>query len=198
MLGIISLIILILLIILIGWFVLTYNGFIRLRNLKDESWSGIDVQLRRRYNLIPNLVETVKGYMQHERGLFADIARLRTKCLETANVREKGEADHSLTQALKTLFAVSENYPALKANENFMNLQETLSSIEEEIQMARRYYNGTIRNYNIKVQTFPSMLIARIFGFRKEEFFQVEGEIERQVPSVKFEKEKSEETKESK
>ena len=178
--------IIVVLVVLILWFVVTYNSFIRLRNFIRESWSGVDVQLKRRYSLIPNLLETVKGYMKHERGLFEDVARIRTECMNTGNIREKGQAENSLTQTIKTLFAVAENYPDLKASQNFLDLQENISSIEEAIQLARRYYNGTVRNYNIAVESFPSMLVARMFGFKQEEFFQIEEESERESPEIKI------------
>jgi len=124
--------------------------------------------------------------MKHERGLFENIARIRTECMNTGNIRKKGEVENSLTQTIKTLFAVAENYPDLKASQNFLDLQGNLSAIEEAIQLARRYYNGTVRNYNIAVESFPSMLVAQMFGFKQEEFFQIEEESERESPEIKL------------
>ena len=132
-----------------------YNGLIQLKVLVDEAWSGIDVQLKRRYDLIPNLVETVKGYASHEKETFEKIAQLRSSAMGATGVEEKGKIEAELTSTLKTLFAVAESYPELKANENFKELQNSLTSIEEEIQGARRYYNGTVRDYNTKIMVFP-------------------------------------------
>lgn len=168
------------------WFVVTYNQFIREKNLISEAWSGIDVQLKRRYDLIPNLIETVKGYMQHERKLFEEIANLRAKSLSSESIREKAGAEDALTRTLKTLFAVAEAYPELKANQNFLDLQKSLTDIEAEIQLSRRYYNGTVRNFNIRVESFPSSIVAKKFGFTKREFFEIEDAAQRKKPEVKF------------
>ncbi len=171
------------------WGVLAFNKFIRDRNLVREAWSGIDVQLKRRYDLVPALVETVKGYSRHERKLFEDIAELRSRCMATEGVREKGEAENALSRMFKNLFAVAEAYPELKANQNFLDLQKNLTEIEDQIQLARRYYNGTVRNYDIRVESFPSMLVANLFGFRRVDFFEIELATERKAPEVKLYKE---------
>ena len=171
---------------LILWFVALYNRFIRGKNLVHEAWSGIEVQLKRRHDLIPNLLETVKGYMQYERQLLQDITSLRSKSMSTDNIKEKASAENALSGTLKTLFALAEAYPDLKANQSFLDLQRNLADIEEQIQLARRYYNGTVRDYNILVESFPSVLVARFFGFNLADFFEVETATEREVPAVKF------------
>ena len=161
---------------IIGLVILLYNSLVQLKVLVDEAWSGIDVQLKRRYDLIPNLVETVKGYAKHEKQTFEKIAELRTSAMNAKTVAEKGKADGMLTATLKTLFAVAENYPELKANENFLSLQSSLSEIESEVQGARRYYNGTVRDFNTKIMVFPNNLLAGMLGFKAREFFQAEEE----------------------
>src|SRR3989344_4441988 len=161
---------------IIGLVILLYNSLVQLKVLVDEAWSGIDVQLKRRYDLIPNLVETVKGYAKHEKQTFEKIAELRTSAMNAKTVAEKGKADGMLTATLKTLFAVAENYPELKANENFLSLQSSLSEIESEVQGARRYYNGTVRDFNTKIMVFPNNLLANMLGFKAREFFQAEEE----------------------
>jgi LemA protein len=168
------------------WFVALYNRFIRGKNLMLEAWSGIDVQLKRRHDLIPNLLETVKGYMQYERAVLQEITDLRSRSISATSVREKGEAENALSQTLRSLFAVAEAYPDLKANQNFLDLQKNLTDIEEQIQLARRYYNGTVRDFNIMVEAFPSALVASGFGFKLAEYFEIEATAEREVPSVKF------------
>jgi LemA protein len=167
-------------------FIAIYNRFIRVRNLVEEGWSGIDVQLKRRTNLIPNLVEAVKGYMGHERELLSQITELRAQSMSARDVGEKGRLEGLLSRSLANVFAVAEGYPDLKANQNFLELQQQLSEIEEQIQMARRYYNGTVRNLNIQVESFPSNIVAGIFNFTKAEFFEIEDQAERAVPQVKF------------
>lgn len=162
-----------------------YNGFIKLQNLCDNAWSDIDVQLKRRYDLIPNLVNTVKGYAKHEKEVFENVTKARAAATEAKSPQEQAEAENFLTSALRQLFAVVENYPELKANENFIELQKTLSEVEDKIQNARRYYNAVVRDLNIKVQSFPSNIIAAIFNFNKREFFEIE-EGERSVPEVEF------------
>jgi len=174
-----------LLVIVILWFIAAYNGFIRLRNLCDNSWSDVDVQLKRRYNLIPNIVNTVKGYAKHEREVFENVTKARAEATAATSPVEKSGAENMLTSALRQLFAVVENYPELKANTNFLELQKELSLIEDAIQNARRYYNAVVRDFNIKVESFPSNLVARIFKFLKREFFEIE-EGERTVPKVEF------------
>jgi len=152
----------------------------------EEGWSGIDVQLKRRANLIPNLIETVKGYMGHERELLEKVTELRSKAMKAENVGEKARLEGELSRSLVNVLAVAENYPDLKANQNFLDLQEQLAKIEDEIQMARRYYNGTVRNLNIKIESFPSNIVANIFHFTKAEFFEIEDEADRKVPKVSF------------
>jgi LemA protein len=161
--------------------VVLYNGLVQLKVLVDEAWSGIDVQLKRRYDLIPNLVETVKGYAKHENSTFEKIAELRSAAMNAKGVEEKGQLENQLTGTLKTLFAVAENYPELKANVNFLELQSSLGSIENEIQGARRYYNGTVRDFNTKILVFPNSLIAGVLGFKAREFFAAEEEAKQNV-----------------
>jgi LemA protein len=162
-----------------------YNSFIRLKNLCDNAWSDVDVQLKRRYDLIPNLVNTVKGYAKHEKQLFENVTKARAEATAAKTPGEQAKAENMLTSALRQLFAVAENYPELKANTNFLNLQSSLSEIESDIQNARRYYNAVVRDNNIKVESFPSNIIASIFNFKKREFFEME-EGERAVPKVEF------------
>lgn len=169
----------------IVWAVSVYNRLIKLSNMKEEGWSGIDVQLKRRFDLIPNLVETVKGYSTHEKDVFLKVTEARASISRAQSVGERAESENMLSGALKSLFAVAESYPELKANTNFLQLQEQLSSLENDIQMSRRYYNGATRDYNIAIATFPAVLIARQFGFTKGEFFEAD-EGERTVPPVAF------------
>lgn len=168
-----------------GAIVALYNGLVKLKVLVDEAWSGIDVQLKRRYDLIPNLVETVKGYAKHEQGTFEKVTALRNSAMNAKGVGEKAELEGQLTETIKTLFAVAENYPELKANQNFLDLQGQLSKIEDELQGARRYYNGTVRDFNMKVQVFPTNLIAGMLGFKSREFFEAE-EVAKKNVEVKF------------
>ena len=168
------------------WLIVIYNLFIRDRNLMKEAWSGIDVQLKRRHNLIPNLVTTVKGYSKHERNLFEDITEKRAKTIQVDNIKEKSTLETDLSGMLKTLFAVVENYPDLRANENFLDLQNQLTEIEDQIQLSRRYYNGTVRNYNIRVESFPNNIVAGLFDFKPEEFFEITFATERKKPEVKL------------
>jgi LemA protein len=163
-----------------------FNRFIRYRAMVREALSGVDVQLKRRHDLIPNIVDTVKGYMGYERKVLEDVTRLRASVAGNKTVKEKGEAENSLSQGLKNIFAVAESYPDLKANESFLGLQNNLTEIEDQIQLARRYYNGTVRNYNILVESFPGNLIAKIFNFARAGFFEIEYATERKVPDVKF------------
>ena len=158
-----------------------YNGLVQSKVLVDEGWSGIDVQLKRRYDLIPNLVETVKGYATHEKETFEKIAQLRSAAMSATGIEEKGKLENQLSSTLKTLFAVAENYPELKANQNFLDLQTTLASIEEEIQGARRYYNGTVRDFNTKIMVFPNNIFAGMLGFKVREFFAAEEEAKQNV-----------------
>ncbi len=164
-----------------------YNRLVRNRNLVDEGWSGIETQLKRRANLIPNLVDTVKGYATHEREAFEEVTKLRTQTMGTSDIGERGQKEGLLTAALGRLFAVAEAYPDLKANQNFIDLQDDLSKIEDEIQLARRYYNGTVRNMNIVVESFPSNIIANSFAFVTAKFFEIDNPDDRAVPDVSFE-----------
>ena len=156
------------------WLLLAYNGFIQLRNRIDNAWSQIDVQLKRRFDLIPNLVETVKGYAKHEKETFRMVTEARTRMMNAGSVKETAEAENMLSGALKTLFAVSENYPELKANQNFLMLQEELSGTESKIAYARQFYNDEVLKLNTKVETLPDSIIASVFGFKKRDYFQVE------------------------
>ena len=156
--------------------VLMYNGLVRARNRKDEAWSDIDVQLKRRYDLIPNLISTVKGYAKHEQETLTKVTEMRTRALEADGVKAKGEAENMLTGALKTIFAVAENYPDLKASENFAELQRELSDTENKIQSARRFYNATVQDLNTAIQTFPRNIIAGVFSFKEAEFFELSEE----------------------
>ena len=181
-------IIFIVLAVVVLWFVFVYNRFIRLRNRSEEAWADIDVQLKRRYNLIPNLIETVKGYASHEMGVFEKVTEARTRALNAesgGNVKKMEKAENMLSGALKTLFAVSENYPDLKANANFLDLQRELADAENKIQAARRFYNTNVMALNTRVESFPYNLIANTFKFSKREFFEIE-EGEKEVPKVKF------------
>ena len=172
-------------VIIVFWLMAVYNGLIRLKNRTDEAWSDIDVQLKRRYDLIPNLVETVKGYAKHERELFENVTKARTTAMGVRGMEEKVKAENMLSQTLKSLFAVAENYPQLKASENFAKLQDELSDTENKIQAARKFYNGNVRDFNTKIQVFPNNLVAGMLKFIKYEFFGVE-EGEKENVKVKF------------
>lgn len=163
-----------------------YNRLVKNQNLVQEGWSGIEVQLKRRADLIPNLIETVKGYMGHERAVLERVTELRAQSLKQGSPGEKGRVEGMLSTALGNLFAVAENYPDLKASQNFVELQRALADIEEQIQLARRYYNGAARNLNILVDSFPSNLVARAFGFERVEYFELEEAGDRAVPRVSF------------
>lgn len=166
--------------------VFTYNLFVRDKNLIKEAWSGIDVQLKRRHNLVPNLVESVKGYSQHEKNLLEEITRKRSEATRVESIKEKAPAESDLSGVLKNLFIVAENYPDLKASQNFLDLQNQLVEIEDQLQFARRYYNGAVRNYNIRVESFPSNIIAGIFDFKQENFFEITLATEKSIPEVKL------------
>jgi LemA protein len=156
-----------------------YNSVIRLKNKCDEGWADIDTQLKRRYDLIPNLVETVKGYAAHESGTLEKVIEARNIAMKAETPEEKEKAENAITGALKTIFALSESYPDLKANQNFLDLQQTLKEVEEHLQLSRRYYNATVRDFNTKIEVFPNNFIARIFKFTQRNFFQAdEGEKE--------------------
>lgn len=166
-------IILAIVVVVVVWFIAAYNGFVRLITHAKEAWADIDVQLKRRYDLIPNLVNTVKGYATHEKEAFENVTKARAMSMGAATPEAKGQAENMLTGALKTLFAVAEAYPELKANQNFLALQTELSDTENKIQAARRFYNGNVRDLNIKIDSFPSNVIARMFTFGKMEFFEL-------------------------
>lgn len=178
------LIIIVIVTLILTWIVFIYNRFIKGKNMVKEAWSGIDVQLKRRYDLIPNVVDAVKGYSNYEKELLQDITNIRSKTMQLNSPAEKAQPESELSGLLKNLFAVVENYPDLKANQNFLNLQNQLTEVEDQIQYARRYYNGTVRDYNTRVELFPSNLVASLFGFRKQEFFEISQAIERDTPEV--------------
>ncbi len=179
----IALIIIVALILLV---ISMYNNLVRLRQKVKNSWSQIDVQLQRRFDLIPNLVETVKGYMEHEEGVLAKVAELRTSWANAGSIHEKAELDNQLSGALKTIMAVSESYPELKANQNFSELQQELQNTENKISFSRQFYNDTVTMYNTKLEVFPSNIIASMFGFKVEDFFKVESEEARKNIKVDF------------
>ena len=183
MIGLIGLLIVAALVI---WSIFTYNLLVKCKNLVREAWSGIDVQLKRRADLIPNLVEAVKGYKQFERKTLEEVTALRSKSVAADGIQNKADSENAISRALKSIFAVVEAYPELKANQSFLDLHKNLVEIEDQLQMARRYYNGTVRDYNILSQSFPSNLIAGSFRFDKAEFFEIEYATERQVPEVKI------------
>ncbi len=169
------------------WLLVTFNRLVRLRNHCREAWSNIDTELKRRYALIPNLVNTVKGYAAHERGLLDEVTRLRAECAQaTGSPREQALPENQLVRALNRLIAVVENYPDLKASSNFLQLQEELANTEDRIQAARRFYNGNVREMNNAVQSFPSNIVAGAFAFGEQEFFQIEDAAVRQAPQVRM------------
>jgi len=182
---------------MVGWIILgvlvvigfmlvgMYNGLVQLRVRTDSAWSDIDVQLKRRHDLIPNLVETVKGYAAHEKGTFENVAKFRSQAMQATTPVDKAAAENQLSGALKSLFAVAEAYPELKANQNFMELQGSLSQLEDTIQNARRYYNAVVRDLNTKIQSFPTNILAGMFGFQTRQFFEVAA-TDREPVAVKF------------
>lgn len=178
-------IILVVVVVILGWIIATFNRFIVLRNRLKESWSDIDVQLRRRYDLIPNLVETVKGYATHEKELFENVTKARNMAMGAQTMKEHSEAENFLSSTLKSLFAVSENYPQLRASENFLELQRELRDTEDKIQAARRFYNTNARDMNTGVESFPANIVSSTFGFKVAEFFEIE-EAAKEPVSVKF------------
>jgi LemA protein len=172
-----------------GFLVVTYNGLIKLKNRVKEAWSDIDVQLKRRYDLIPNLIETVKGYAKHESETFEKVVEARSAAMsaqEGGNAQEQAEAENMLSSTLKSIFALSEAYPDLKANQNFLELQRELTDTEDKIQASRRFYNGNVRDFNTKIEVFPTNLIAGILSFKKFDFFEVGNEKERENVKVEF------------
>lgn len=176
-LGIVGFLILVLIVL--------YNSLVRLRNQVKNSWAQIDVQLKRRNDLIPNLIETVKGYAKHEKGVFEQVTKARTSVMNAGSVKEKAEASNMLSNTLKSLFAVSENYPDLKANQNFLQLQEELSGTENKIAYSRQHYNDMVMVFNTKIEVFPSNMIANMFNFKQENLFET-AEKEKAVPKVQF------------
>lgn len=166
--------------------VVIYNAMVKGDNLVQEAWHGIDVQLKRRYDLIPNLIETVRGYTKHEKATLEDIVKLRNSYQKADNVDEKAQNSAELSGMLKYLFALSENYPDLKSNQNFIEMQKSLEKIEEDLQQARRYYNATVRHYNILVTIFPLNLLAAQFNFTKKDYFQIDNDSERENVKVSF------------
>ena len=182
---IIGLIVLGIIVLLVVFLIALYNGLVRSRNNVDNAWSQIDVQLKRRYDLIPNLVETVKGYAAHEKGVFEAVTAARSNAMQAQGPEQQAQAENALSGTLKSLFAVAEAYPDLKANQNFLNLQEELTSTEDRIAYARQYYNDTVLRYNNKIQTFPAVMLAGMFGFSKKEFFDAPPE-EQQPVKVQF------------
>lgn len=178
------LIALIIIIFMLFCFFIIYNKFIRLRNMVEEAWSGIEVQLKRRCNLVPNLVDTVKAYAMHEKDLFENVTESRKRAMNSYHIHERNNEEKILSNSMLKIFAVVENYPDLKANENFLKLQEELVDIEDQIQYARRYFNGTVRNNNIFVKSFPSLIVANMFKFKEREFFDLESIKDGIVPKV--------------
>jgi LemA protein len=168
------------------WIIAVYNGLIKLKNRTDEAWSDIDVQLKRRYDLIPNLIETVKGYAKHEQGTLQKVVDARTSAMsQSGNVADKAKAENMLSSTLKSIFALSEAYPDLKANQNFAKLQDELSDTENKIQAARRFYNGNVRDFNTKIEVFPNNVIAGMLSFKKYDFFEADA-AEKENVQVKF------------
>jgi LemA protein len=168
------------------WVIAAFNGLVVLKNRAKEAWADIDVQLKRRYDLIPNLVETVKGYATHERELFEKVTQARANAMNAQGTQAKAQAENMLSGTLKSLFAVSENYPDLKASVNFLELQRELTDTEDKVQASRRFYNTNVRDLSIKIESFPANLIASSFGFKQMELFQAANEAERQPVAVKF------------
>lgn len=178
-----------LVVLVVLWIVGMYNGLITLRNRVKEAWSDISVQLKRRYDLIPNLVETVKSYAKHEKDVFTDVTKARTAAMSAKNIDDKAAAENMLSDTLKSLFAVSENYPDLKASQNFLDLQDELSDTENKIEASRRFYNGQVRDFNTKLEVFPTNIFGKQLGFKSEPFFEIdqsEAESAKNAPKVKF------------
>ncbi len=167
-----------------------YNGLIGLKNKVDEAWADIETQLKRRYDLIPNLVETVKGYAGHEKGTLENVIKARNMAMSAGTFADKAQAENALSGTLKSLFALAENYPDLKANQNFLDLQQTLKDVEDHLQLSRRYYNATVRDFNTKLEVFPNNIFAGMFGFKRRDFFQTDSEEERKNVKVSFDEKK--------
>jgi LemA protein len=183
MIAVIVIVVVVVLLLLVFW--LGYNGLVKRRNQVDNAWSQIDVQLKRRHDLIPNLVETVKGYAAHERGTFEAVTQARANAINAQSPADQAQAENVLSGALKSLFAVAEAYPDLKANQNFLNLQEELTSSEDRVAYARQYYNDSVLSYNTQIQKFPTVILAGMFNFEKREFFDAAPE-ETETPQVQF------------
>jgi LemA protein len=184
-------IVVVVVLIVIGYIIALFNGLVRLKNRAKEAWSDIDVQLKRRYDLIPNLVKTVKGYAAHEREVFEKVTEARANAISAKGVEEQQKAENMLTGALKSLFAVAENYPDLKASQNFLELQQELTDTEDKIEAARRFYNANVRDLNIKIEAFPSNIVASIFGYKQMTLFEMEEsqkESAKEAPDVDFNK----------
>jgi len=179
-------VVLVIIAVVVIFFVGIYNSLITLRNRADNSWAQVDVQLRRRYDLIPNLVETVKGYAAHEKETFQNVTEARAQAINAQTIKEQGDAENMLTGALKSLFAVAENYPDLKANQNFLMLQEELAGTEGKIAYARQFYNDTVMKFNTKQQVFPSNIVANMFNFQEKEYFEIEEPEAREPVKVEF------------
>ncbi len=173
-------------VVIVAFLIAMYNGLVQLRVRADSSWSDIDIQLKRRHDLIPNLVETVRGYAAHEKSTFEDIAKFRSMAMQASTPVERGAAEGQLTTALKSLFAVAENYPQLRASEQFTSLQAALQEVENSIQNARRYYNAVVRDFNTKLQSFPTNILGGMFGFQQKQFFQLDTPADRENVAVKF------------
>lgn len=171
-------------VVLILWFIVSYNRFVRDHNRIQEAWSGIDVQLKRRNDLIPPIVDAVKAYTDYEASVLEDLTELRSRSRSADGVRERAETESMLSSRLSGILALAEDYPELKANENFLQLQRTLSEVEDQIQHARRYYNGTVRDYNIRCDAFPSLIVARCLGYEPAEFFEIKLATERESPEL--------------
>jgi len=167
-----------------------YNGLVGLKNKVDEAWADIETQLKRRYDLIPNLVETVKGYAGHEKSTLEGVIKARSAAMGAGTFADKAQAENALSGTLKSLFALAENYPELKANQNFLDLQQSLKEIEDHLQLSRRYYNATVRDFNIKLEVFPNNIFAGMLGFKRRDFFQTDSEAERQNVKVSFDDKK--------
>ena len=170
----------------VAWFIATYNGFVRLKNRTKEAWSDIEVQLKRRYDLIPNLVQIVKGYAAHESQVFEKVTQARAQAISAQSVPEKAQAENALSATLKSLFAVSEAYPDLKASVNFLELQRELTDTEDKVQASRRFYNGNVRDLAIKIESFPSSIVGKIGGFKPFELFELEEPEAKEPPKIQF------------
>ena len=169
-----------------SYFVIVFNSFVSLKNKLKSAWSDIDVQLKKRYDLVPKLVEIVKGYAKHESSTLEKVTKLRTIAMSSSSVTDKADKENMLSSALKSVFAVAEDYPDLKANDNFIQLQKEIVKIEDDIQMARRYYNGSVKQFNTKIQIFPNFLIAQMFNYKAENFFELKNSTERKAVDIKL------------